>query len=608
MLRVLVAALGIGAVPAAARCRIERFPAMPVTMRAGQPATRVLINGKQATFIVSTGSLYSFLLSGDASHYDLRVTATSPDAGSSLVSTPDGFGVTQQTIVKSFTLLNIPLHNVRFLVADDKEAPGIAGTLGQGMLQVADDEFDFPDGLMRFDEAKGCSGDQFAYWSAGHPVSVVELEHSDRPYARLVGHVLVNGHRVRAIFETEANDTILSLTAARRAGITPQSPGVVPVVTANAVTGPKAWIAQVDVVQIGSEKIEHTRMLIEDLHASDPKGVILIGSDFFLAHRIYVSHSLAKLYFTYSGGRVFRYAHHTVAAGASTPAAVPPGSHLSAAALFRRGLALAAQGRFGLATAELKEACRLKPTDARYREHLGQIYQQRHQYALALQNYQAAARLKPDDPEARLEEVQLLIHQRRHGKTGARRVSRAVILADLREIDGRLPASSYWRFMLGHLYLRVHDYPAAIRQDDSWIRHHQGPHGLAWARDNRCWARADVGQSLAKALKDCDWALAYMGLAGKADVLGARALVDLRLGRWQAAVRDSGAGISAHQAAVRTFGVKFKRPKQLASLLFGRGLAQLHLGDSAQGEADIHAAEELRARISRDYLRLGLHP
>ena len=113
---------------------------------------------------------------------------------------------------------------------------------------------------------------------------------------------------------------------------------------------------------------------------------------------------------------------------------------------------------------------------------------------------------------------------------------------------------------------------------------------------------------MAQALKDCDWALAHMGLAGQADVLNARGLVDLRLGRWQAAERDYGAGISAYQGAMRTFGVKFKRPKQLANLLFGRGLAQMHLGHSAQGEADFHAAERLSANISRDYLRLGLHP
>jgi hypothetical protein len=34
---------------------------------------------------------------------------------------------------------------------------------------------------------------------------------------------------------------------------------------------------------------------------------VLLGADFMLAHHIYVANSQKKVYFTYSGGAVFRY-------------------------------------------------------------------------------------------------------------------------------------------------------------------------------------------------------------------------------------------------------------------------------------------------------------
>ena len=48
---------------------------------------------------------------------------------------------------------------------------------------------------------------------------------------------------------------------------------------------------------------------------------VLIGADFFMAHHVYVANSQGKLYFTYSGGPVFRTAVPQAAVASGDPKA-----------------------------------------------------------------------------------------------------------------------------------------------------------------------------------------------------------------------------------------------------------------------------------------------
>ena len=60
-------------------------------------------------------------------------------------------------------------------------------------------------------------------------------------------------------------------------------------------------------------------MRIADIDLSE--GDMLLGSDFFLAHHIFVSNSTRRLFFTYNGGVVFNLsANSNSAAPAPDPA------------------------------------------------------------------------------------------------------------------------------------------------------------------------------------------------------------------------------------------------------------------------------------------------
>ena len=82
----------------------------------------------------------------------------------------------------------------------------------------------------------------------------------------------------------------------------------------------KTSIALVSHVQIDSEHPEPTRMLIGRIVADGSPHGMPIGLDFRRAHRVYVSHSQSRLYFTYTGGRVFAFAHHRASTPAESPA------------------------------------------------------------------------------------------------------------------------------------------------------------------------------------------------------------------------------------------------------------------------------------------------
>jgi tetratricopeptide (TPR) repeat protein len=71
-----------------------------------------------------------------------------------------------------------------------------------------------------------------------------------------------------------------------------------------------------------------------------------------------------------------------------------------------------------------------------------------------------------------------------------------------------------------------------------------------------------------------------------------RGLIHLKMGRLDAAIEDYGFALGIEP--------------NLASALYGRGLARLKQGDKAGGEADIAAAETIQPGIGDDFTSYGV--
>ena len=95
-----------------------------------------------------------------------------------------------------------------------------------------------------------------------------------------IGTVTVNGVKMKALFDTGAPSLMLTLAAAKRIGLTPDSPGVTPSGAAAGLGSHfvRAWRARLDSIDIGGETITHPWVEIADqsLQSSD----MLIGVDF----------------------------------------------------------------------------------------------------------------------------------------------------------------------------------------------------------------------------------------------------------------------------------------------------------------------------------------
>ena len=129
-----------------------------------------------------------------------------------------------------------------------------------------------------------------------------------------------------------------------------------------------------------------------------------------------------------------------------------------------------------------------------------------------------------------------------------------------------------------------------------WIDAHGYDARIPDALNSRCWARSLTGADLALALKDCNAALkrALKSSPVYAGVASTRGIVLLRLGEYDKSIADFDASLKIN-------------PKN-AWAWYGRGIDKLRRQRTADGEADIAQATNLRAKVADEFKRQGIVP
>jgi tetratricopeptide (TPR) repeat protein len=589
----LGASLSAATAAAAGRCRLIMFPLLPVSMEGLRPVITANINGVDARFMVDTGSFFDFLSPAAAEQFKLPLSYAPPYYR---VSGIGGSILPRIATAKTFSVAGISAHDAQFLVGENDFQGGIVGLLGQNLFRVADVDYDFADGVLRFVKPQHCGDETLAYWAAGKPVGTVDLHWTSRQRPHLLGKAAVNGRDIEVMFDTGSPRTILSLEAANRAGITPSSPGVFP---AGATGGLgrdtiKVWTAPIEKFEIGGEAIEHTRVLIGDIHLPAELGAdMLLGADFFLAHHVYVAYSQNRLYFTYNGGPVFdlNATRPPPGAPASTGGATGPTTSsdapTDAADFMRRGMADASRHQYPQAIADLTHACVLDQANADCRYQRGLAYWHSAQPAPALTDFNAAIQLQPSDFEAHLARAELELPRQPAAAAG-----------DLDAVDRLAPPEADLRLELARLYAAAGEYAGAVHQYDLWIEYHPRDTRTPYALSYRCGSEAAANVDLDRALEDCNTALDLIPKAAPAAesalAMGNRGLVYLRIGNPDRAISDYDDALS-------------RNPK-MAPSLYGRALAELRKGEKGQAQADIAAAQKLNPKIADFFARIGLRP
>ena len=578
----LVAALLALGVPTAhaaeERCSIQVME-MPVKMVGSRAIATVGINGTTVPLIVDSGAFFSMLTDAAAAQLKLKLH---PLPYGLEIQGLTGKVDAHMTVVDHLELLKGDLPDVDFVVGGNEPGAGSMGMMGRNMLAFTDTEYDLAHGMIRFVFPHGdCSKTNMAYWAGETPVSEVPLLHEYREKQPAIRtNVELNGHKTTALFDTGAT-TSVSLHAAHRAGVedsamTPDTD------VAGAGRGrARSWTAAFDRVELGGEAVIHNRLEVADFDLSDAD--MLIGIDFFLSHRIYVSKKQSRMYFTYNGGPVFalnkRVADGAGAASGAASAAAAD-SALTADELERRGAASLSRHELARALADLDRACAMEPGNAAFFMTRAQVHAQRHDYDAALADLDTTLRLDPAQGAARMQRAWM--HAAHDEKERA--------LADLAELDRTAAPQAQLRGEMALLYNELGRPAQTIAQANLWIAAHRHDIGLASALNARCWSRAELNTDLDKALDDCDDAVDAD--PKNAAYLDSRAWVYLRLGKLKKALADFDRGL-----AIKPDG---------AWSLYGRGLVHQGLGDAPHAQADLAAARKLAPHIDADIQRTGL--
>lgn len=578
-------ALPCPAVHAAAKpCRLARVAEVAVSMDGLSPVLATRINGADARFRLDSGAFWSSITVAAAQQYGLKVDR---DRLPGLrVRGAGGVAYPSVATVKEFTIFGIPVRNVDFLVFGSEVGGGAVGLIGQNILRWADIEYDLAHGAIRFFKSENCARSDLAYWvKPGGAYSAMSIEPASPQEPHTMGEAYLNGEKIRVMFDSGAATSLVDTHAASRAGITPQTQGATPAgvswgIGRHAVP---TWVAEFGNFKVGDEEIHHARLRFGRL---GDDADMLLGADFLLSHRIYVSNSQHKLYFTYDGGPVFDLRPRPDAAqpgqDAAAQTAASVGEPADAAAFARRASIAAARMDLDHALADLTRACELAPAEPSYVFERGRVHFQRGEAGLALDDFNRTLQLQPGHLEALI--WRAMLHVRARDLPAA--------LTDLDTADRVAPKPADFRLRMADLYIDAGRPVAAIAQYDQWIDVHRDDAKLPWALNGRCWAQALTGEQLDRALKDCS---AAIRLAPKAaSIRDSRGLVYLRMGKLDKAIDDYDAALA-------------QNPK-IGWSLYGRGIARLRKGLKSAGEADLAAASAVEPGIADEARRYGIAP
>jgi clan AA aspartic protease (TIGR02281 family) len=324
MSALMVAAGVFAALPAAAApaptCRLQQVGDLPLTLDHGELVVEAEIDGKPVHMIVDTGAVATQLFRPAAEALGLDVKPVIE------VTRLQFYGVGGKTDaaearVSAFRMGTLLALNQDMLVIKSRFTGGAAGLLGMGFLSQADMEFDLQNGRLRFFKPKNCVGDQVVYWGKAFSSAKMTGSSANR---NIQVKVQLDGRPILAEMDTGSNHSVLTSAAAAKVGVTPTSDGVVKVGESHGI-GPKpvaTYVAVFPTFAFGDETIQNAKLQIADLFGADkdvgtgsniPSPVLdapemLLGADFFRAHRVYVALSQRMVYVSYTGGPVFQTA------------------------------------------------------------------------------------------------------------------------------------------------------------------------------------------------------------------------------------------------------------------------------------------------------------
>ncbi|HSW83901.1 MAG TPA: aspartyl protease family protein [Usitatibacter sp.] len=283
----------------APKCQLVRVAEWEVKFQNGLPIIEGAINGKPIGVLLDTGAFASLITKDAASRLGLALRGARAESMIGIGGESD----VHVAFIEELYIGGSIRNNYRVRVGAERPIRGVDFILGDDFFQSWDLEFDYPKGVVRLFQPRNCKDAPLAYWDRNAAFVPMEDEQ------KIVLPIAVNGRAARALLDSGASSSVISMPFAAKLGITTGSPGV----AASSCTGGvgaglvDTWVAPFDSVTVGDEVIRNAKLemanLIPELVNISPE--VIFGTDFLRTHRVLVSRSQRKVYLTYAGGQVF---------------------------------------------------------------------------------------------------------------------------------------------------------------------------------------------------------------------------------------------------------------------------------------------------------------
>ena len=169
--------------------------------------------------------------------------------------------------------------------------PPLAGVIGGQILSGYDVEFDFAARRVRLWQRSGCDTAAPAWQGA---YASVNLERSTGSLVTVP--VTINGQTLRALLDTGALTTTVSIDAAGRLGLTAAALAGARTAVSRGADGNDVFthVARLHSVAIGSAHRTDMPVLVAPVHV--PFADIMLGADFFQHHKLWIAYAAQRAF------------------------------------------------------------------------------------------------------------------------------------------------------------------------------------------------------------------------------------------------------------------------------------------------------------------------
>jgi predicted aspartyl protease len=302
----LAASIALGALlplSAIADCQLARIMELPVSEEHPRPSIPVELNGHPENFVLDSGAIDNMVSAPLAAQLKLQ-TYYAANASVRRRGVPASRPI-EIARIKELKFADLVIKNGELSVIGGEATSD--GVLGQNILQHFAVEYDFGGGMMRLFISKGCESAKFAYWlgpDQQYSSLHIGLVDASNPYT--MGEAYINGHRLKVAFDSGMGRSLLTREAAERIGIKMKGEEVVDIgyTKRNGWDPVRTYMVRVKSFKIGdNEQISNIRLPVADVQLRNVD--MLLGTDFFMAHRIIVGNKEERLLMSYRGGPVF---------------------------------------------------------------------------------------------------------------------------------------------------------------------------------------------------------------------------------------------------------------------------------------------------------------